>query len=112
MGSRGCGTGIYDGADGIAAGSLVLHPPTPNPFSAATTISCALPRGMGELEVTIYSASGRHVRTLSGSGGAGGTHQLVWNSRDERGEKVASGVYFIRAASGSEMASGKLLLVR
>ena len=112
IGSGGCGTGIYDGANDIAAGSLVLHLPMPNPFSASTTISCALPRGTGELEVTIYSASGRRVRTLTDSGGAGGVRQLVWDGRDERGEKVASGVYFIHAASGLEKASGKLILVK
>ena len=62
--------------------------------------------------MTIYSASGRCVRTLTGSGVGGEIHQLVWNGKDERGEKVASGVYFIHATSGSEIASGKLILVK
>jgi predicted outer membrane repeat protein len=112
IGYGGCGTGIDGVGDEVAAGALVLYAPAPNPFSASTTISCALPRGMDGLEVTIYSASGRCVRTLTGSGDRNGVRQVVWDGRDERGEKVASGVYFVRATSGTETANGKLLLIK
>ncbi|MFH1689208.1 MAG: FlgD immunoglobulin-like domain containing protein [Candidatus Eisenbacteria bacterium] len=111
-GSGGCGTGIDGGSDEVASGALVLYAPAPNPFSGSTTVSCALPRGTDGLEVTIYSASGRCVRTLTGSGDWNGVHQVVWDGRDERGEKVASGVYFVRAVSGMETADGKLLLIK
>ena len=106
-GTGGCGAGIDSESGEAGAGALVLHSPAPNPFSCSTTISCALPRGTGELEVAIYSASGRCVRTLAGSGsGPGGTRQLVWDGRDERGEKVASGVYFVQARSGRKRRAG------
>lgn len=66
----------------------------------------------GLLELTDESTVVGALRTLTSAGGTGGTRQLVWDGMDERGEKVASGVYFIRARSGTETASGKLILVK
>jgi flagellar hook assembly protein FlgD len=106
-----CGTGIGEWPDEAAIDALLLRPPAPNPFAGSTTISCVLPRAAGELTVGIYSAAGKCVRTLTG-GGSGKTRMMTWDGRDDRGEPVASGVYFVRATSGERSASGKVLLVK
>jgi flagellar hook assembly protein FlgD len=37
---------------------------------------------------------------------------LVWDGRDDRGERVASGTYFVRVATPSETRTLKLTLVK
>lgn len=105
-----CGTGVAEESTELER-ALVLYSLAPNPFSRSTVISCAVPRGAGEVEVSIYSAAGRRVRTLVDRG-AGDLRRLVWDGRDEHGQDVAAGVYLIRAATGMEIASGKLVMVR
>ena len=106
-GAGGCGTGIA-----VAAARLALGAPVPNPFSSAAVISCSVAPGVSDVEVVVFSAAGRRVRTLAHSAAAAGRLEFVWDGTDDRGERVASGVYFVRATSGTELASGKLILLR
>jgi hypothetical protein len=36
----------------------------------------------------------------------------VWNGRDDRGESVASGVYYLRLASAGETMTRKIVLLK
>jgi len=87
-----CGTGVSDG--------LPLSPALadnyPNPFNPVTTIAFDVPSPGGRVLLTIHDVSGRVVTTLVADDMPGGRHSAVWNGRDERGEPVASGVYFYR----------------
>jgi flagellar hook assembly protein FlgD len=59
--------------------------------------------------VTIYTVSGKLVRTLTI---APGTLLLRWDGRNTDGAEVVSGIYFWRIQSGRNGKSGKLVVIR
>ncbi|NNE07243.1 MAG: hypothetical protein HKN20_01650 [Gemmatimonadetes bacterium] len=50
-----------------------------------------------EVEVEIFSITGRRIRTLRGSFAAGPARELFWDLRNENDETVSSGRYFLKA---------------
>jgi flagellar hook assembly protein FlgD len=62
--------------------------------------------------MSVIDSSGRRVRTYPQRTLAAGSHQLDWDGRDQGGQLVASGVYFVRLNIGSELATRKVTLLR
>jgi flagellar hook assembly protein FlgD len=61
----------------------------------------------------LFGAAGRLVRRLASNARYGaGTHELAWDGRDDRGVRVASGVYFARLEAGATIETRRLTLVR
>ncbi|MEZ5063787.1 MAG: FlgD immunoglobulin-like domain containing protein [bacterium] len=78
----------------------------PNPTSTSAEIRFNLGH-TGDVQLAVYDVSGRRVRSLvSGLRGAG-AHAVNWDLRNDRGEDVAAGVYFVRLE-----AEGRALLQR
>ncbi len=50
-----------------------------------------------DVEVEIFSITGRRIRTLRGSFAAGPARELFWDLRNESDETVSSGRYFLKA---------------
>ena len=71
--------------------NFALHANTPNPFNPTTAIHYDLPQA-GEVSVEIFDMLGKHVRTLVQQQQAAGRYSVVWDGRDENGQRVASGV--------------------
>jgi hypothetical protein len=67
----------------------------PNPFNPATKIVFALARG-GAVDLAVYTVDGRRIRTLVDGGREAGRHEVAWDGADERGNRVASGTYYVR----------------
>ena len=96
-------------SDAALARSLVAYP---NPFRPRTTIGFSL-AATTRADIAIVDAAGRHVRTLLPEGVLGaGTHELIWNGRDDAGRHVGSGVYFVRARAGAQTTNRKLVLIQ
>ncbi|MCB0270993.1 MAG: T9SS type A sorting domain-containing protein, partial [Calditrichaeota bacterium] len=76
-----------------------------------TTIRFALPQS-GNVTLKIFNLSGQLVRTLVSSDFAAGQHQIVWNGRNDLGEKVASGMYLYRITAGSFVQTKKMMLMK
>lgn len=91
--------------------ALVLHTPRPNPFNPATEIAFELERP-GSVRITVHDVRGRLVRVLTESGFAAGTHRVRWDGTDARATALASGVYLVRAVTGSVVAVQRAVLVR
>jgi len=111
---------LLDAAYGIALGvdedtvlprALVLAGNHPNPFNPATTISFAVPR-TGEVQLAVYDIAGRRVATLVDGVVTAGHHEVTWQGRNDRGQNVASGVYFCRLVDGESLQTRKMLLVK
>jgi flagellar hook assembly protein FlgD len=70
-------------------------------------------RAPGPVQLAIHDIRGRLVRQLVSTELAAGSHEYLWDGRDEQGSAVASGQYFARLlAPGTEPMTRKLMLVR
>jgi len=83
----------------------------PNPFNPLTTIEFGLPKA-GFFEISLYNINGRLVRTLVSEERQAGNHSLVWDTRDERGVRISSGLYFYRLKSGDFSKTMKMILMK
>jgi hypothetical protein len=83
----------------------------PNPFNPETEISFSLPERT-QVSLVIYNILGEKVKTLVNETMDAGTHSVCWNSRDEAGNSVASGVYFYRLKTESFDQTRKMVLMK
>jgi ligand-binding sensor domain-containing protein len=83
----------------------------PNPFNPLTTIRFYLNQ-KAMTDLVIYSVSGQKIRTLVSGEMSAGMHSVLWNSRDDHGQPVSSGVYLYRLESGGKAETRKMLLMR
>jgi hypothetical protein len=78
------------------SGQFAVRWPRPNPFVARLAIGYVTP-ARGRLWATVHDLLGRRVRTLlDGSDQDPGTHELLWDGKDERGGRPGAGLYLIR----------------
>ena len=83
----------------------------PNPFNPQTTISYSIAKDR-DVELAMYNVSGQRVWTLVNEDKRQNAYEVVWNDRDDRGNPVASGVYFYKLIAGDFTASKKMLLLQ
>jgi len=82
----------------------------PNPFRRETAIAFSLAE-RAPVRVQVFDLSGRRVRTLVDAELEPDRYEIVWNGRDERGRRLAGGVYFVRFAGGPRTFSRKIVLL-
>ena len=83
----------------------------PNPFNPTTVISFQLPVS-SEVTLAIYNANGQLVKKLVAGEMNAGRHALVWDATNDRGARVASGVYLYVLKAGEFTAQRKLVLMK
>ena len=83
----------------------------PNPFNPSTTISYELPSD-ALVSIVIYDALGQEVRRLVSKQTIAGRYQIQWDSRDNQGRSVGSGVYIAQVEAGNFSHSQKMLLLK
>lgn len=109
-GEPGSVTGV--GPDGSDVPSrFALEGNVPNPFNPSTVIAFDVPRP-GHVELVIFDASGRRVRTLRDERMEEGTYSVTWDGRDDGGREVGSGIYIYRLMADGFSRSRKMALVR
>ena len=86
----------------------------PNPFNPETWIPYQL-SDASTVQITIYDAQGRIIRTLDIGHQPAGMYQsqgqaAYWDGRNAVGEPVASGVYFYTLSAGDFTATRKMLI--
>jgi hypothetical protein len=109
-GAGGCGTGVDDSE--FAGDTFRVHAPVPTPSSGPVRLSYSGVRPGVPVELSIYDVRGALVRSLVAVSGASGTHTVVWNGLDKSGNPVASGVYYVKGASGTETDRTTLVILR
>jgi len=95
------------------AGGAELMQNRPNPFNPQTEIAYRL--GSPEAVRTalkIYDATGRLVRILVDAEQPAGEYRAAWDGTDERGHRVASGVFFYVLTSGEERQTRKMVVLK
>ncbi len=80
----------------------------PNPFSSGTAISYNLEKN-SDVKVTIYDVLGRVVRDYTMGYQGTGVHGIIWNGRNNLGEKVTPGVYFYRLQANGKAIVKKMV---
>ena len=88
-----------------------LHQSYPNPANPVSTIAFDLVDN-SRVTLVIYDVAGRVVKRLADESMTGGPYAFEWDGRNERGEGVATGVYFYRLRAGSFNETRKLVLVK
>lgn len=83
----------------------------PNPFNPNTRISFTIPEAE-HVQLQIFNVNGRKVRTLVDGSLEAGEHTYEWDSTDDAGRKVATGVYFYRLTAGDVTATKKMTLIK
>jgi hypothetical protein len=101
------GTGVEE--ENLLPRAFFLDRAQPNPFTRRTVLRYGLPRA-AEVELRVYSAEGRLVRTLAQGLLSAGHWQAVWNGRDDIGRKVGRGIYYCRLESDGFTGVTKLVL--
>ncbi|RKX30935.1 MAG: hypothetical protein DRP71_14245 [Verrucomicrobia bacterium] len=83
----------------------------PNPFNPLTKIDFDLPESQ-KVQLAIFGVDGRRIVTLRNEPMSAGHHSVTWTGRDDRGELVASGIYFYRIQAGEFRDTRKMVLLK
>jgi hypothetical protein len=83
----------------------------PNPFNGRTKISFNLPLS-GSVDLTIYDVTGRSIRKLIHENILAGPHEVVWDGRNNDGDQLVSGIYFVRIATEYQARIHRLVLLK
>ena len=66
----------------------------------------------GPVSVRVYNVSGKLVKTLVDDVREAGSYSISWNGTNNRGDEVASGVYFYRMSAVGYEKTRKMVLLR
>ncbi len=83
----------------------------PNPFNATTVIDFQLPL-LGPAKLYIFNISGQTIKSVNLKYASPGRYSFVWDTTDNGGSEVSSGVYIFHLLFNEEIYSEKLLLVK
>jgi len=81
----------------------------PNPFSSSAKLRLDLPHTMS-IRLGVYDIGGRKVASLADEPFDAGTALVAWDGRNDAGDRVAPGVYFVRLEGDGSSLGRKLVL--
>ncbi|MBN1540857.1 T9SS type A sorting domain-containing protein [candidate division KSB1 bacterium] len=88
-----------------------LEPNYPNPFNNRTRLTFNVPQ-QAWVQIRITDVLGRPVKTVLDQTCQAGQHTMDWRGTDDRGQPVASGIYWIHMQSGSFNQSRRILFLK
>lgn len=83
----------------------------PNPFNPSTTISFAMEKS-DLVTIHIFNSKGQKVKTLLNENRNAGNHTITWNGTDDKGNTLASGIYFINLSTPTVHQVKKAILMK
>ena len=83
----------------------------PNPSSSTRRLTYSLPHA-ARTRLSVYDVRGGLVIILVDRVMPAGKHTVSWDGCDSRGEKTATGVYFVRLEAGGQVKAAKIVLSR
>jgi hypothetical protein len=95
LGNGGISTDILEKEEPFVPVVFKLCQNYPNPFNPETKIEYHLPQP-SEVNLIIYDVRGRVVRELIREIKPVGYHEVIWDSWNSSGQKVAAGIYIYR----------------
>jgi M6 family metalloprotease-like protein len=107
--TTGDGSGIDE--DISIANVNLLLPIYPNPFVSSANISFSL-RQAAVVSARIFNVRGQLVREFGDMVYSSGIHSIPWDGRENNGETVSSGIYYIKVDIGTETHTRKILVIK
>jgi hypothetical protein len=83
----------------------------PNPFNPTTNIKYQLPEAT-DVNLVIYNILGQKVRTLVNNRINAGFHTVEWDTRNDAGVKISTGVYIYRFQAADFVRTKKMILIK
>jgi aminopeptidase N len=83
----------------------------PNPFNATARVAFEVASG-GTVDIAIFDVTGARVRSLLRDRRPPGYHEVEWDGKNDAGQSVSSGVYFVRLNSAGGSLVRKAVLAR
>jgi hypothetical protein len=115
------GNGVYERSllpvstthvdDRVVPVAVKLYRNYPNPFNPETTISFTLTQ-QTFVTITVHNTRGQEIAVLANQAFSTGTHRVVWNGRDKRGNEAASGIYFYTMKTDRQVLTNRMVLIR
>ena len=99
------------GASATGPEAYALAQNKPNPFNAQTQIGYRLP-GATRVTLTLYNAQGQSVRQLKNAFEPAGAYTAIWDGENNRGQRLASGLYFYRLQTAYGVLTRRLILLK
>ncbi len=97
--------------DTVPPAAAMLGQNWPNPFSEATIIPYYLPVN-ARVRLSLHDVSGREVAVLFEGVRVEGEHEFGWSGYGPRGERLASGLYFLRLETSAGTDVRKIVILR
>ncbi|MBK7379159.1 MAG: VCBS repeat-containing protein [Ignavibacteriales bacterium] len=88
-----------------------LYQNYPSPFNPSTNIKFRISES-GNVSIKIFNVLGKEIRTLLEKNLPAGEHSVQWNGKDDRGNLLPGGVYFIQMIAGSYQKTIKTILLK
>ncbi|MCX6271481.1 MAG: M6 family metalloprotease domain-containing protein [Bacteroidetes bacterium] len=82
----------------------------PNPVKGLATLWYNLPNS-GFLSLALINMEGKTVKTFCGSYYQSGIQEIPWDGSDDKGNKLSSGVYYLRVSSCSAVFVTRIVLL-
>jgi hypothetical protein len=83
----------------------------PNPFNPTTQIQFGITEP-APVSLKVYDILGQEVATLINANLRAGVYNVTWDAKNSAGTKVVNGTYFYRLATGNQVTSKKMLLLK
>jgi hypothetical protein len=98
--------------DDAAVAVDFLATASPNPFrGGSATIRFGLAHA-GEVRLELFDLAGRRIHTLTSGVLSAGPHVATWNGRDQDGNDVRNGVYFVRLTTPSKVFQARVVALK
>ena len=83
----------------------------PNPFNGETIISYAIPKD-GFVNISIFNVAGQFVTNLLNDYQLHGEKKIFWDTKDETGNHVPSGIYYYVVSNGKYKEARTMTLLK
>ncbi len=87
-----------------------LYQISPNPFNKNISIGFEINNEI-DVEICIYSITGRHIKTLIKRNLKRGSYLIYWDGRDINGERMKRGVYLYSASINGKIADIRRIIL-
>lgn len=98
-------------SDVVTPGSTTLNGIYPNPFNPTAAVSFYMGQE-DNITLNVYNMKGQLITNLATEKFAEGFHNVVWNGKDANGRDCASGIYFFRMETKSDVQTIKGILMK